>query len=371
MLPLQTIADYYTNHFRIEPLYELFGREKFHEIEFGALLYSEYHQKTYFTRNKTFETPEQFIEYFQQHPPLKLYFGARYQKDEPSQSVAEARWLSTTFKFDLDVNDSELIRASVCGCQGKTICNACFNIVLEAVLFLINTLEDDFDIGDPIVYFSGSRGVHVHFPKNPFIAPSQTYTAERDARRSLMYYLNMVKEHTDDNTGQLSARFIHKNITTDNMWCRILNMLFIPYILETSSERLTQLTWKRLVRNKKKFVLKKVTSEQAPVFIQWLKQTMRRYQSNQLFFTQQRPSETALIRKQHLLGWRLNPENVLHNLLTYRYPRFDATPTIDLRKVIKVPMSLDASSGYVVQRIPLEQIRDFSFTLDDLQKISE
>jgi hypothetical protein len=58
-------------------------------------------------------------------------------------------------------------------------------------------------------------------------------------------------------------------------------------------------------------------------------------------------------------------ERLRKTVLSYRYPRYDGSVTYDVRKVIKVPLSVDGSSGCIVSRV--DDID--SFEIDDVDRV--
>lgn len=66
--------------------------------------------------------------------------------------------------LDYDLTDMDFIRKVICKCQGKTLCDECWLVLVErtALPFLKMMLEDFCQFKQVLYMYSGRRGIHVH-----------------------------------------------------------------------------------------------------------------------------------------------------------------------------------------------------------------
>lgn len=374
------IREYYRSYFNPNDLLELIKTQPFQQREFAYQTFTTNDKgKMNWKRNFLFQNIDDFCQYITQHAPRKLYFGAVYSDLDQKQSVQNATIIESNLKFDIDIDHSFQIRRFVCDCnekeeeyakaniKKKEICEECFKFSLEAAAFLISTLRTDFGISEaPWIYFSGSRGLHVHYPNTPFLDPLENIWNETKIRQPFMYYLNMIKREKDRNTGKYRESILHPPVS-QNMVLRILNMVLLPFYLETPLEDLIQMKWYSV---SKKGTKKQLSPAVASNALTGLKQRLseKNYDYNGLFVYGRNLSH-QMLKKHDFYTTKIAHECLLNNGILSRYPRYDASPTTNMEKLIKVPNSIDGSTGLLVQRIPFQSL--LSFTMEDLKTIDD
>jgi DNA primase small subunit len=109
--------------------------------------------------------------------PRHVYFSAgRY--DEPSaSSMSEKGWRSSDLVFDLDADHLPSVTL------GEDTYAEMLAKCKDALLRLLDFLEDDFGFDDLTVVFSGGRGYHVH------VRDEGIQGLEREARREIVDYV--------------------------------------------------------------------------------------------------------------------------------------------------------------------------------------
>ena len=154
----EILREFYSKHFSVTPLIKIIGLKNFERREFGFELIMDDEER--FTRNISFKTPSNLVEYLSTVAPKSAYVGAIYDPPpQPSVSITKLRWLGRELVFDLDLTDYDDVRT--CGKGKEHVCPRCWRIAQDAILFVIETLEEDFGFEKIVCLFSGRRGFHV------------------------------------------------------------------------------------------------------------------------------------------------------------------------------------------------------------------
>ncbi|MFB6142462.1 MAG: DNA primase small subunit PriS [Halorientalis sp.] len=109
--------------------------------------------------------------------PRHVYFSAGRYDDPSASSMAEKGWRSSDLIFDLDADHLPSVD------PGEDSYAEMLATCKDALLRLLDFLEDDFAFEDLTVVFSGGRGYHVH------VRDEGIQTLERDARREIVDYV--------------------------------------------------------------------------------------------------------------------------------------------------------------------------------------
>ncbi|WP_336338125.1 DNA primase small subunit PriS [Haloarcula brevis] len=146
--------------------------------------------------------------------PRHVYFSAgRY--DEPSAStMAEKGWRSSDLVFDLDADHLPSV------VLGEDSYAEMLEKCKDALLRLLDFLEDDFGFDDMTVVFSGGRGYHVH------VRDERIRHLERDARREIVDYVRgiglefdeLVDEESVAGTAGRSSPAQKRTLSTEGGW---------------------------------------------------------------------------------------------------------------------------------------------------------
>ena len=309
-----------------------------------------------FTRNHRFPSIKALVDALPGIAPHKLYYGAVYAQlwtpfwspRTKSRTIMGVPWAHNELHFDIDINNSEMTRRDgICDCgnssdkeERKRVCPACFEIVREAGLFLLETVDEDFGIrkNGAAIYFSGTRGIHVHYP-----AVTRLGASERDdkkIRKNLINYLTLVreKETKDDETGEISfIADVGKNVESETLRRRIGTLVYRWFFTKAPQQTI-------------------VKSRLSEFAVNIAREKLARGEDISAVLEELQARNAVTDRQK---------ENMRKVVLEYRYPRYDGTPTYDTRKVIKVPLSIDCSTGCIVSRIAdLE-----SFQLGDVDHV--
>ncbi|EMA21381.1 MULTISPECIES: DNA primase small subunit PriS [Haloarcula] len=146
--------------------------------------------------------------------PRHVYFSAgRY--DEPSAStMSDKGWRSSDLVFDLDADHLPSV------VLGEDTYAEMLEKCKDALLRLLDFLEDDFGFEDLTVVFSGGRGYHVH------VRDERIRGLERDARREIVDYVRgiglefdeLVDEESVAGTAGRSSPAQKRTLSTEGGW---------------------------------------------------------------------------------------------------------------------------------------------------------
>ena len=109
--------------------------------------------------------------------PQHVYFSAGRYDDPGASSMAEKDWQGSDLIFDLDADHLPGVTL------GEDSYAEMLDTCKDALLRLLDFLEDDFGFSALSVVFSGGRGYHVH------VRDAGIQDLERDARREIVDYV--------------------------------------------------------------------------------------------------------------------------------------------------------------------------------------
>ena len=351
-LTMERSQQYYARYFKIDALLNLIGKKNFGNREFSYETFQPLGKRFVWHRNLSFATPEELVTYMAKMGPRKLYFGAEYDRPLKPKvvTVDQAQWVQSHLRFDIDLDKSDSLRAYTCECKGKMMCNKCVELAKEGADFLIQTMADDFGIpaSEAAIFFSGTRGLHIHYPNyktfSNKLLDEIDPSLEIEDRRAIIRYLQLVKEEKGHTT-------VASEIPSPTLRKRMQQTTIPWFFAKISIEVLKTFPWDGINKSKAKAHLPKAKIES---IISQIKRDMI------IAISKKR----ALFNKSNADAANLYYATVEQNALKYRYPRYDDTPTYDIKKVIKVPMSVDFNTGYLIQEIKLTDL--YSISMEDL-----
>ena len=178
----EILSEYYMNKFPIDSLFSYIDAKNLSKREFGFVV-----KDNIFVRNISFDNKKQFREYMVKNSVNHAYVGAVYEvppsKINPIQKI---KWSYREFIFDLDIDEYDLVRS--CGCKGDEYCRDCWSLVQDAVLFIDETMKEDFGFSQIKWFFSGRRGVH------GWVIDDLAKTFDQAQRVSILYYLTFIHD---------------------------------------------------------------------------------------------------------------------------------------------------------------------------------
>ncbi|MEF8881923.1 MAG: DNA primase small subunit PriS [Halapricum sp.] len=116
-------------------------------------------------------------EFLARKRPRHIYFSAGRYDDPSASSMGQKGWRSSDLVFDLDADHLPSVTL------GEDTYAEMLEKCKDALLRLLDFLEDDFGFEDLTVVFSGGRGYHVH------VRDAGIQGLESDARREIVDYV--------------------------------------------------------------------------------------------------------------------------------------------------------------------------------------
>ena len=183
------------------------------EREWGFIPWTEGPGET-MVRHRSLLDLGEIEDFLGRRKPRHVYFSAgRY--DEPSAStMSDKGWRSSDLVFDLDADHLPSV------VLGEDSYAEMLAKCKDALLRLLDFLEDDFGFEDLTVVFSGGRGYHVH------VRDERIRHLERDARREIVDYVRgiglefdeLVDEESVAGTAGRSSPAQKRTLSTEGGW---------------------------------------------------------------------------------------------------------------------------------------------------------
>jgi len=142
--------------FSLSSLFRIIDPSTFAHREFGFVFVEN--GKEIFKRNRSFETPEDLLRFVRTEIPHAVLVGGLYDPPPRGVSITKLKWLGRELIFDLDLTDYDDIRT--CGKGKDHVCRKCWPLIVDAALFIDETLREDFGFRKITWVFSGRRGLH-------------------------------------------------------------------------------------------------------------------------------------------------------------------------------------------------------------------
>ncbi|NHJ48735.1 MAG: hypothetical protein FK733_13200 [Asgard group archaeon] len=324
-VPAELLQRYYREIFDPADLISIIGLTTLYKREFAFLLESEREgnvsvekKNEHFVRNISFKSSSDLADYMAEHKVKKGYVGAVYQvPPSRTNTIQRIKWVSREFCFDLDLNDYDLVRT--CGCQGKEqYCRKCWTLVQDAAAFLDRTLREDFGFKDIEWLFSGRRGFHA------WVKDKEGGTLSQQHRNSIINYLTLIK---DERRTQAVEKELRKVLPLRN---RILELIAKAYF--------SHATDKELRAEPLRFTGKQIAGLRTGL----------------------EKGSTPFSRiYDTILETRQNRDAIFTHLIRTRYPRIDRKVSIDIRRVLKIPSSVQDTNGRIVCKVDIKKIHKF------------
>ncbi|MHC3437047.1 DNA primase small subunit PriS [Natrialbaceae archaeon A-gly3] len=159
--------------------------------------------------------------------PRHVYFSAGRYDDPSASSMSQKGWRSSDLVFDLDADHLPSVTL------GEDSYAEMLSKCKEALLRLLDFLENDFGFRDLEVVFSGGRGYHVH------VRDENVLHLERDHRREIVDYVRgigleyeeLVRTETVSGLGRKTPTE-RRTLEVDGGWGKRTHQRFMDFIDE-------------------------------------------------------------------------------------------------------------------------------------------
>ena len=324
----ENFKEYYKNN-------EIELPDRFGKREFAFVLFSGRGM----IRHLAFNRKNNFIDFLLEKVPAHLYYSSAYYQIPDAPTMQEKNWMGAELIFDLD--SDHLPNAKKLSYEKQ------LDLVKDEFFKLVNDfLLDDFgfDKKNIELYFSGGRGYHCH------VKDSRIYDIDSGERREIVDYItgrdlrdNLLFHEQVTNTIRIGGRNIPSNKTllmpkpTEPGWRGRISRGLIDIINEIKkSENPSEKLREYGVNEKSANKLLEDLSEQR---IDRIKEG--------------RIDQSKTIRKFFL-------NNALRKTaVSMSAGETDEPVTCDIKRLIRLPMSLHAKTGFKVQKISFDKLISF------------
>ncbi|MUV89754.1 DNA primase small subunit PriS [Halapricum sp. CBA1109] len=160
--------------------------------------------------------------------PRHVYFSAGRYDDPGANTMGEKGWRSSDLVFDLDADHLPSVTL------GEDSYAEMLAKCKDALLRLLDFLEDDFGFEDLTVVFSGGRGYHVH------VRDAGIQTLESEARREIVDYVRgigldfdaLVSEEAVGGTAGRKSPAQKRTLSTTGGWGRRAHRHIVAFVEE-------------------------------------------------------------------------------------------------------------------------------------------
>jgi DNA primase small subunit len=312
-VPIKLAQQYYKEIFDPAELISIIGLTTFYKREFAFLL-----EDGNFVRNTSFKSSDDLIKFLTKNPIRRSYVGAVYETPPTkNNTIQRIKWVSREFCFDLDLNDYDLVRS--CGCQGKEqYCVICWSLVQDAAAFLDKTLKEDFGYKKIVWVFSGRRGFH------GWVQDKGAGILSQEQRNSIINYLTIIKD--EKRTQAVEKDLKHVIPLRD----RILEMIAKAFFAHANDKEL-----------------------KAEPF------NFTKDQITKLRYNLERGSQPFSKTYDIILERKQDRDAIFTRIIQHRYPRIDRKVSIDIRRILKIPGSVQDTNGRICCRVDIKKIHKF------------
>ncbi len=290
-----------------------------------------------YIRHLSFQRKDDLLAFIEKNIPKHLYYSSAKYENPGLKDMESKKWLGADLIFDIDADHipgCDEIKLWVCpnghsGIGEQTICPSCgakvekISVVsdeclmkgLNQISLLLDVLIEDFgfDKSDIKVYFSGHRGFHLHVHLDDRLAQMGS-----EERREIIDYIIGIGLSVE------ALKLVNERRG------RSRRLALIP--------RINDYGWRRRIS---KSLLKADIEE-----------NIRKY-----VIGEENPSPTTIMDK---------IQDIMSEIIESSKVFVDEKVTIDTKRLIRVPFSLNGKTGLIVKEIPLDKLSKFSPTLDKL-----
>ncbi len=271
-------------------------------------------------------------DFLQRKRPRHVYFSAGRYRDPSAPSMDEKTWQSSDLVFDLDADHLPAVEL------GEDSYAEMLSKCKDALLCLLDFLENDFGFEDLTVVFSGGRGYHVH------VRDEGIQGLSRDSRREIVDYVRAVGLEADGlMTTEMSGNVTARVLKTDGGWGKRVHDSLLAFVGELEAmgedaalERLQELDG--IGEGRAKTVYGAIQANRQAI--------------------EDGNMEAGGV------GIRTLVETLMDDVVAEDVAPIDEPVTTDTNRLIRLPGSLHGGSGLEVQRIARDAIEEFDPLVD-------
>ncbi len=297
--------------------------------EFGFIFFDDsYPENIWMKRHLGFNGKEDVQRYVKSMIPAHAYYSTAYYENPGAPTMAAKGWLGADLIFDLDAD--HLMRGSY---------KAMLERIKEEAVKLINVLTEEFGIDNRYmkIVFSGGRGYHIHV----FDIAFRSYTSQE--RREIVDYIC--------GTG-ISPSILNDYKKGRKGWHERLRLSLLKYLSSCEARP-------------KKEVIKEITAfpgigqTRSERFVQMIPELIDDLKNNPDKINTKDQTFDAIATV--LLSEKTSP---LYLMIKEAGIQADEPVTTDIRRLIRLPGSLHAKSGFRVTTIGIKELYEFNPLID-------
>ena len=321
--------NYYSYNKPVLP--DRFGRREFAFVFFGG---------KGMMRHTAFEKKIQITDFLKERAPSDVYYSSAYYKTPDAPTMQDKNWMGAELIFDLD---SDHIRDAKELSYEKQL-----ELVKKEFYKLVNDfLISDFGFNEKYVdlYFSGGRGYHCHV-RDPKILSLDSgerrevvdYITGRDLKDSLVFHEQITGRKSYGRRTYPSGKTLKMPSPNEPGWQGRISRGIIEIVNEImkSENPIEKLMKYGAKRSDAQKLLQDLSEERV-----------------------QRIKEGKLDQSKTIRKFFLN--NALRNTAVSMVAgETDEPVTCDIKRLIRLPGSLHGKTGFKVQKISLDSLKDFN-----------
>ncbi len=290
-----------------------------------------------YIRHLSFQRKDDLLAFIEKNIPKHLYYSSAKYENPGLKDMESKKWLGADLIFDIDADHipgCNEIKLWICpnghsGVGEQATCPLCDTKVekisiigdeclingLNQISLLLDVLVEDFgfDKNSIKIYFSGHRGFHLHVHLDDRLAQMGS-----EERREIVDYIIGIGLSVE------SLKLVNEKRGKSR------RLALIP--------RIDDYGWRRRISKS----LLRVNIEES----------IRKY-----IIGEGRPSPNTTMDK---------IQDIITEIIGSSKIFVDEKVTIDTKRLIRVPFSLNGKTGLIVKEIPLDKLSKFSPTLDKL-----
>lgn len=301
------------------------------EREWGYIPWTESPGET-MVRHKSLLDLGDIASFLARERPRHVYFSAGRYDDPSASSMSAKGWRGSDLVFDLDADHLPSVDpAEATYAEMLAACK-------DALVRLLDLLENDFGFEDLTVVFSGSRGYHVH------VRDPDVQHLERESRREVVDYVRGIGLDLDGLiTTEMRGNVTARRLQTEGGWGRRVHEALLAFVDEIESlpadEGLARLQ-----------ELEGIGEGRATTVHGAIETNREAIEAGNL--------------EAGGPGIRKLVEALTHEVIDDQHAPIDEPVTTDTNRLIRLPGSLHGGSGLAVRHLDPDQIDDFDPLID-------
>lgn len=330
---LEFKKDEYRNYYSYNKpvLPDRFGRREFAFVFFGG---------KGMMRHTAFEKKIQICNFLKEKAPSDVYYSSAYYKTPDAPTMQDKDWMGAELIFDLDSDHIKDAKDLNYEKQLKLVKKEFYKLVNDFLLYDFGFDEKYVDL-----YFSGGRGYHCHV-RDPKILGFDSgerreivdYITGRDLKDSLMFHEEITGRRNIRGKDFPTGKALRMSSPNEPGWQGRISRGIIEIINEIlkSENPIDKLIQYGAKRSDAEKLLQDLSEER-----------IKRIKEGKL-------DQSKTIRKFFL-------NNALRNTAVSMVAgETDEPVTCDIKRLIRLPGSLHGKTGFKVEKISLDYLKDFN-----------